>query len=72
MTAHGPSPLDATGQVKPSGCTSLWTAEELAGRWQVPKAHVHRLAREGRIPVVLIGRYQRFRPDAIEAWEAAN
>jgi excisionase family DNA binding protein len=48
----------------------LLTAEELAERWQVAKAHVYRLAREGRIPTVAIGRYYRFRLSSIEAWEA--
>jgi excisionase family DNA binding protein len=38
--------------------------------WQVPKSQVYRLAREGRIPTVAIGRYYRFRLDAIEAWES--
>jgi excisionase family DNA binding protein len=47
----------------------LLTADQLAERWQVEKAHVYRLAREGRIPTVRIGRYARFRLDAIEAWE---
>jgi excisionase family DNA binding protein len=50
----------------------LLTPDELAARWSVSKAHVYRLAREGRIPVVMIGRYQRFRPAAIEAWELAQ
>jgi excisionase family DNA binding protein len=48
----------------------LLTAEQLAERWQVSKSQVYRLAREGRIPTVPIGRYYRFRLDAIEAWEA--
>ncbi|WP_367401256.1 helix-turn-helix domain-containing protein [Paraconexibacter antarcticus] len=50
----------------------LLTADELAERWQVSKAHVYRLAREGRIPTVPIGRYYRFRVSSIEAWEAAQ
>jgi excisionase family DNA binding protein len=50
----------------------LLTADELAERWQVAKAHVYRLAREGEIPTVRIGRYFRFRVAAIEAWEAAQ
>jgi excisionase family DNA binding protein len=45
------------------------TADELSSRWQVPKSHVYRLAREGRIPVVVLGRYYRFNPAAIEAFE---
>lgn len=50
----------------------LLTADELAARWQVPKSQVYRLAREGRIPTVQIGRYYRFRVDAIERWEAGT
>lgn len=45
------------------------TADQLALRWQVPKGHVYRLAREGAIPVVELGRYRRFRLDAIETFE---
>ena len=47
----------------------LLTAEQLAERWQVRPAHVYRLAREGRIPVVRLGRYRRFRIDAIQGYE---
>lgn len=53
----------------PLGVGQLLTAEQLAERWQVPMSHVYRLAREGRIPVVKLGRYYRFRLDAIEAFE---
>jgi excisionase family DNA binding protein len=47
----------------------LLTAEQLARRWQVPLSHVYRLTRGGRIPVVKLGRYYRFRLDAIERFE---
>jgi excisionase family DNA binding protein len=47
----------------------LLTAEQLAARWQVPKSHVYRLAREGQIPTVELGRYRRWRLDAIEQFE---
>jgi excisionase family DNA binding protein len=47
----------------------LLTAEQLAERWQVAPAHVYRLAREGKVPVVKLGRYYRFRADAIERFE---
>ena len=50
----------------------LLTAEELAERWSVPKAHVHRLAREGSIPVIRIGRYPRFRLGSIVEWETTQ
>ncbi len=47
----------------------LLTADPLAERWQVKTSQVYRLAREGRIPVVEIGRYYRFRLEAIERFE---
>lgn len=55
-----PSPLTAD---------RLLTAEDLAARWQVKKSQVWRLAREGRIPAVEVGRYRRFLLDEIEKWE---
>jgi len=48
----------------------LLTAADLAERWQVTEHHVYRLAREGRLPVVELGRYKRFRLAVIEAFEA--
>lgn len=53
----------------PARATRLWTAEELADRWRVSKGQVYRLAREGKVPTVWIGRYCRFSPAAIEAFE---
>lgn len=50
----------------------LLTAEDLAVRWQVPRSHVYRLAREDKLPVVRLGRYRRFRLAAIEAFEASG
>jgi excisionase family DNA binding protein len=47
----------------------LLTAEQVAERWQVPTAHVYRLARNGTVPSVRLGRYVRFRLDAIERFE---
>jgi excisionase family DNA binding protein len=49
--------------------SQLLTAEQLSERWQVPKSHVYRLARDGKIPTVELGRYRRRRLDAIEAFE---
>jgi excisionase family DNA binding protein len=48
------------------------TVDDLAERWQVPKSHVYRLTREGVIPAVRLGRYYRYRLDAIERWEASS
>ena len=47
----------------------LLTAEQLAARWQVPISQVWRLARADAIPTVRLGRYVRFNPAAIEAFE---
>ncbi len=47
----------------------ILTADQLAERWQVPKSHVYRLTRENAIPAVKLGRYYRYRLDAIEAFE---
>jgi hypothetical protein len=41
---------------RPSFPTPLMTAEDLAARWQVPTSQVYRLTRDGRIPVVRLGR----------------
>jgi len=49
--------------------TRLMTADDVAERWQVPKSHVYRLERTGKLPSVRLGRYRRFRPDAIEEFE---
>lgn len=49
--------------------TRLLTAEQLAERWQVPKSHIYRLTREGKVPAVKLGRYYRYRIEAIEAFE---
>ncbi len=47
----------------------LITAEQLAARWQMKAQAVYRLARNGDVPVVRLGRYKRFRLADIEAFE---
>lgn len=47
----------------------LLTAGQLAERWQVRTSHVYRLAREGKIPTIELGRYRRWRLEAIEQFE---
>ncbi len=56
-------------QVPANGDARLLTADELAARWQVGKAQVYRLTREGRLPTVRIGRYYRYRVASVEAFE---
>ena len=63
----GPNGTAERGTAMVTG--QLLTAEQLAERWQVPKSHVYRLTREGQIPAVKLGRYYRYRLDAIERWE---
>ena len=50
----------------------LLTADQLAVRWQIPKSHVYRLTRQGEIPAVKLGRYYRYRLDAIERFEIGD
>jgi excisionase family DNA binding protein len=57
---------------EPATAARLLTAENLAARWRVPCSHVYRLACEGKLPVVRLGRYRRFRAVDIEAFEASG
>ncbi len=50
---------------------SLLTAAEVAELLGVPASWVYEQARRGRIPTITLGRYRRFRRQAIEAWVAA-
>jgi excisionase family DNA binding protein len=52
--------------------TRLLDADALAERWAVPRSHIYRLAREGRIPTVELGRYKRWRLEDIEEFEKAG
>lgn len=69
-----PALVDAVPQdpYAPARATRLLTVDQLAGRWQVSRQQVYRLAREGRIPVIAVGRYYRFKVEQIEAWEEAQ
>jgi excisionase family DNA binding protein len=48
----------------------LLTAGEVAEILSVPERWVRDASREGRIPTVKLGRYRRFRRDAVLAWIA--
>jgi excisionase family DNA binding protein len=79
--AHGAFPSTRSSYVKAAPQTGgspapsavhpgqLLDAGQLAERWQVTTGQVYRLAREGGLPTVRIGRYYRWRLAAIEAWE---
>jgi hypothetical protein len=71
----GSSPSPARGPLgaeKHTNGDRLLTAADLAERWQVPVSQVWRLGREGRLPVVRLGRYKRHRLADVEAFEAAG
>jgi excisionase family DNA binding protein len=48
----------------------LLTAAEVADLLGVPKTWVYEQSRAGRIPTVTLGRYRRYRREAIEQWLA--
>lgn len=50
--------------------SSLLTAAEVAELLGVPTSWVYEQSRAGRIPTVTLGRYRRYRREAIEAWLA--
>jgi excisionase family DNA binding protein len=47
---------------------ALLTAEQVARLLGVPRTWVYEQSRCGRIPTVTLGRYRRYRPEAIDAW----
>lgn len=47
---------------------SLLTAQQVAELLGVPASWVYEQSRAGRIPTVTLGRYRRYRREAIEAW----
>jgi excisionase family DNA binding protein len=47
---------------------ALLTADEVAERLRVTKCWIYAEVRAGRLPHVRLGRYVRFRADAIESW----
>ena len=46
----------------------LLTAAEVAKLLGVPKSWVYEQSRRGRIPTVTLGRYRRYRAEAISGW----
>jgi excisionase family DNA binding protein len=50
--------------------SSLLNANDVAALLGVPVSWVYMQTRAGRIPTVKLGRYYRYRREAIEAWIA--
>ena len=49
----------------------LLTAEQVAARYQIAVSQIYRLTRNGVLPAVKLGRYYRYAPAALEAFEAS-
>ncbi len=47
---------------------SLLTADEVGQLLGVPRSWVYEQSRRGAIPTVTLGRYRRYRREAIEGW----
>lgn len=62
---HSPTTSDS-----PDGC--LLDAGDVAAMLGVPKSWVYAETRAGRLPHVVLGRYRRYRRDAVEAWIAEH
>jgi excisionase family DNA binding protein len=52
----------------PNGSGRLLTALEVAELLAVPEGWIRAETRAGRLPHVKLGRYRRYRREAIEAW----
>lgn len=50
----------------------LLTADDVAEMLGVPKSWVYAASRRGELPTVTLGRYRRYRPEAIEEWLRAT
>jgi len=60
----------SSGAGEASASSALLTADEVAALLRVTAAWVYAQTRADRIPHVRLGRYVRFRQDAIEQWVA--
>lgn len=60
------------GRGNGSAGRSLLTAQDVATMLGVPSSWVYTASREGRIPTVKLGRYYRYRRDAIDEWIASQ
>jgi excisionase family DNA binding protein len=61
-------PITAVPAAADPGPDVLMTAGEVAALLGVPVSWVYEQSRAGRVPTVALGRYRRFRRQAIEAW----
>lgn len=70
MTATTPELVSDASPPVDFNPTRLLTATEVAERLRVTTAWVYAATRANRVPHVRLGRYVRFRADAIDRWIA--
>lgn len=51
-----------------SPAENLLTAPQVAARLAIPQGRVYELSRQGRLPVIRVGKYLRFDPGRLNAW----
>jgi excisionase family DNA binding protein len=71
VTGHRALPIAASTRYAEADSSMnhpLMTANEVADLLGVPSSWVYEQSRRGRIPTVTLGRYRRYRREAIEAW----
>jgi excisionase family DNA binding protein len=56
----------------PASNDALMTAEEVAEHLRVSEGTINQWVKAGRIPVVKVGKLNRFRRSDIEAWVESN
>lgn len=61
-----------SGQSSAESKEGWTTAAEVAARWKVTPREVQRMASDGRLPHMRIGRSIRIAEDAVVAYERAN
>lgn len=66
--AHTHDPTGRSAKVARCNDNRLLTAEEVADRIGMTAAWVYSQTRAGRIPHVQLGRFYRYRTEAVESW----
>ena len=64
MASESLNPAESSSEV----VAPLLTAAEVGALLGVPASWVYEQSRLGRIPTVTLGRYKRYRREAIEVW----
>ena len=57
---------------KPSALPCYLSPKDLAKRYQVTQQQITKLARNGILPAVKVGKLWRFKSEAVEEWERSQ